>query len=77
MAAALCHLHRVVWCVLAGISASGFIESQQVVDLMLLDIRMPDKTGLEVVADLDGILPPYPIIAMTGHVDEDALAQFK
>ena len=43
---------------------------------MLLDIRMPGKSGLEVMRDADP-MPPYPVIAMTGHVDAEALAEFR
>ena len=45
--------------------------------MMLLDIRMPGKTGLEVMREVQDQLPPYPIVAMTGHVDVDAQAEFK
>ena len=44
---------------------------------MLLDIRMPGKTGLDVVKEVQNSLPPYPIVAMTGHVDADAQQEFR
>ena len=55
---------------------SEFFEAGNSVDVMLLDIRMPVKSGLEAVRDAAG-LPPYPIIAMTGHVDTEAQNDFK
>ncbi len=59
-----------------GNEASAFLASNVPVDVMVLDIRMPGKTGLEVMRDLTS-RPPYPIYAMTGHVDADAQADFK
>ena len=61
---------------MAGIEASEFIESGQPADVMLLDIHMPGKGGIDVLYDAV-VKPPYPIIAMTGHVDADAQADFR
>ncbi len=60
----------------AGIKAAKFIASGVAVDVMLLDIQMPGKTGVEVVREAVP-KPPYPIIAMTGHVDADSLNEFR
>ena len=46
-------------------------------DVMLLDIRMPGKSGVDVVRELQGRMPPFPIVAMTGHVDTDAQDEFR
>ena len=60
----------------AGAEASEFVNRGDVVDVMLLDIRMPGKSGVDVVRD--AVLPPrYPIVAMTGHVDADAQVEFR
>ena len=60
----------------SGEEASNFLMGEQVVDVMLLDIRMPGRSGLDVVRELsDG--PPFPIVAMTGHVDSDAQDEFR
>ncbi len=61
---------------LVGAAASEFIASGVTVDVMLLDIRMPGKNGVEVVKNAVP-LPPYPIVTMTGHVDAEALEQFR
>ncbi len=67
----LCHPHC------AGVEAEEFIRSGAPADIMLLDIRMPLRSGLEVVHNCAAQLPPYPIVAMTGHVDVEAREQFK
>ena len=64
-------------CTAPGLEAAEFIARGGDADLMLLDIRMPGKTGLDVVREVQDQLPPYPIVAMTGHVDVDAQAEFK
>jgi CheY-like chemotaxis protein len=61
----------------AGVEAAAFIASGRDVDVMMLDIRMPGKSGLEVVEGAHPFLPLYPIVAMTGQVDDDAIADFK
>ncbi len=60
----------------SGDVASAFIASGAPVDVMLLDIRMPGKTGIEVMKDALP-RPQYPIYAMTGHVDTEALDDFR
>src|SRR5262249_41883509 len=47
-------------------------ESQRVVadagpDVVLLDLRLPDGSGLDVLAELGGSAPDVPVIMMTGH----------
>ncbi len=61
----------------AGVEAEEFIRSGAPADIMLLDIRMPLRSGLEVVHNCAAQLPTYPIVAMTGHVDVEAREQFK
>ncbi len=48
----------------AGVEASEFIDSQRSVDLMLLDIRMPMRTGLEVMQACVDHLPSFPVVCM-------------
>ena len=43
---------------------------------MLLDIRMPGMHGVDVMR-CAAQAPPYPVVAMTGHVDADAQEEFK
>lgn len=44
------------------------------VDVMLLDIRMPGKSGLEVMEE---IKPDIPVVAMTGNVDRDSIEEYR
>ncbi len=64
-------------CVLLGVEAEEFINSGAPADVMLLDIRMPMRSGIEVLHNCADHLPPYPIVAMTGHVDVEAREQFR
>ena len=59
-----------------GADAADFIARGEEVDLMLLDIRMPGKSGLDVVKEAT-VRPRYPIVAMTGHVDIEAQDEFR
>ena len=61
----------------AGMEASEYIQRGGAADVMLLDIRMPLRSGVEVVEGCAGSPPPYPIVAMTGHVDIEARDQFR
>ena len=63
-------------CIRAGEAAAAFLARGDIVDVMLLDIRMPGKTGLDAVRETKS-LPNYPIVAMTGHVDPDAQQEFR
>ncbi len=40
-------------------------------DAVLLDIVLPHKSGLDVLADIKGIYPQLPVIMMTGYTDYD------
>ncbi len=63
-------------CMPTGLEAAEFVASGVTVDVMLLDIRMPGKSGLEVLLEADP-KPVYPVFAMTSHVDGEALAEFR
>ncbi|NNM58739.1 MAG: EAL domain-containing protein [Legionellales bacterium] len=41
------------------------------VDCILLDIRMPGMTGIEVLKELKFVYPHLPVLIMTGHGDEE------
>jgi len=40
------------------------------VDLVVLDHRLPDRTGLEILADLRSLCPNLPVIMLTGYGSE-------
>ena len=59
-----------------GYEAAAFLASGAPADVMLLDIRMPGPSGVEIMRDLQQP-PPFPVLAMTGHVDRDAQSEFR
>ena len=59
-----------------GLEVAEFFERGEHVDCMLLDIRMPGKTGLEALQEAR-VKPTYPVYAMTGHVDTEAQEEFR
>ena len=73
----MCILRGFFQLLFAGMEASEYIQRGGAADVMLLDIRMPLRSGVEVVEGCAGSPPPYPIVAMTGHVDIEARDQFR
>lgn len=47
------------------------IARQQVIDVVLLDIMMPARSGLEVLADLGERIPDSPVIIVTANPSSD------
>jgi FixJ family two-component response regulator len=58
-------------------SAEAFLSSQHVHDTacLILDVRMPGMSGLELQRQLVATNWRIPIIFVTAHVDDDARAQ--
>jgi diguanylate cyclase (GGDEF)-like protein len=44
-------------------------------DAILLDLNLPDSTGLQTLEDLDGLFPQVPIIVLTGLNDAELTMQ--
>ena len=44
--------------------------SRESLDLVLLDHRLPDRTGLEVLAQLRSLRPSLPVVMLTGYSSE-------
>ena len=51
-----------------GRTALSMVRSERV-DLVLLDILMPDVDGLEILQELKALEPDLPVIMLTGHDD--------
>lgn len=51
-----------LWLMAAGAEALDFIRGGVQADVMLLDIRMPIMSGLDVMAEVAASPPPYPIV---------------
>jgi DNA-binding NarL/FixJ family response regulator len=50
------------------------LASEQVPDLVLLDISLPDKSGLELIKDLQALEPGLPVLVVSMH-DESLYAE--
>lgn len=50
-----------------------FENNQNTADILLLDVGMPRKSGVEVAGQARSIRPDIPVILVTGHDEEDAL----
>lgn len=44
----------------------------QPADLIISDIKMPDMDGLELMAEVNRVLPQIPVILLSGHVTKEA-----
>jgi signal transduction histidine kinase len=44
------------------------------VDIILLDLSLPDSTGIETFAKIKAHSPHIPVIVLTGHMDDKAIA---
>lgn len=49
--------------------------SEQVFDVVLLDLRLPDADGLEVLSQLRADYPQSPVVIMTAHGSPDLEAE--
>ncbi|AFM00385.1 response regulator containing a CheY-like receiver domain and an HTH DNA-binding domain [Desulfitobacterium dehalogenans ATCC 51507] len=76
----LCLLLEKYGYVICGEAATGAdtiaAVSQLKPDLLLLDITLPDMNGVEVTAELIGLLPDLRILALTMHDEKDYLLPF-
>lgn len=68
--------------IVAGEALSGFEVIEQVsknkFDVVVLDLSMPGKDGLEVLKDLKSIMPGLPVLILSMHPEEQAaLRTFK
>ncbi|MBW1975737.1 MAG: response regulator [Deltaproteobacteria bacterium] len=53
---------------LDGIEAMDLLD-QSDVDVVVLDVRMPGMSGLDVLRQIKSIKPDLPVILLTGHGD--------
>lgn len=58
----------------SGVQALEII-AENTIDCMLMDVRMPGLTGLEVLQKLQASKPKLPVIIFTGHGDADTVNQ--
>ena len=58
-------------CQLSSNSGDASIQSQEIFDVVLLDLRLPDSTGLETVREFRNAPANIPIVVLTGMNDEE------
>jgi len=56
-----------------GAEALAILEEEEIA-LIVLDYRLPDRTGLEVLAEIKATRPTLPVIMMTGYGSEGLCA---
>ena len=59
----------------SGIEAIEFVKTDPAIDIVLLDIQMPEMNGIEVTKKIKKIRSNLPIIAQTAFAFDDDLAQ--
>jgi PAS domain S-box-containing protein len=57
-----------------GVEAVKYCESGQPVDLVLMDLKMPEMDGYEATKKIKGIKPDLPVIAQTAFVTDNEKA---
>lgn len=60
-----------------GKQAISFVEKHDDIDLVLLDIRMPEMNGFEVFKSIKSIRPDLPVIAQTAYAFYDDRVKIK
>ena len=60
-----------------GKQAISFVKEHDDIDLVLLDIRMPEMNGFEVFKTIKSIRPELPVIAQTAYAFYDDRAKIK
>lgn len=54
-----------------------FHEDSKDAVCVLLDLTMPDASGVEVIEDIRAMLPELPVVVMSGYSKEQTKALFK
>jgi YesN/AraC family two-component response regulator len=58
-----------------GLSALTIIKSREEIDIVLLDYKLPDMLGLDVLKEIKKNRPHIPVIVVTAFGDEDIAAK--
>ena len=65
------HEHQLVWVESLAALDEHVDHAGQEPDIVLLDLNLPDSTGLETVTRCKALVPNTPIVVLTGHDDLD------
>jgi len=70
-------LERAGYVVDEAATASAAVEAatRELPDLMLLDYRLPDRTGVEVLREIKQTLPRIPVVMLTAHASIDGAVE--
>jgi DNA-binding NtrC family response regulator len=52
-----------------------FKKNQKEVDLTILDMRMPDLSGLEIFAEINKIRPGFKVLIMSGDLEDERIEE--
>ena len=55
--------------------ALGLLAAHADVDLVLLDLQLPDRDGLDLLEDLNRLHPAVPVVMLSGRQDADTMRQ--
>ena len=55
--------------------ALGLLAAHADVDLVLLDLQLPDRDGLDLLEDLNRLHPAVPVVMLSGRLDADTMRQ--
>ena len=60
----------------AGLPSAAFaILSEELVNIMILDVKLPEMNGLEVLKEVKANYPEIEVIMISGHGDMDTVIQ--
>ena len=57
--------------------ALSFCSRDSTTELCICDLRMPEMTGLEVLAELKTLRPNLPVVLMSAHASDDEVSRAK
>jgi len=60
-----------------GLEAMAVLKQNSDIDCVITDISMPQMDGFELKKNIDQLYPQLPVIAVTGHSDDDNISKME